>query len=129
MPTQHMNSIGKPPVLRLMVYLQLAGALLALMVWFVDQKTAFSVAAGTSLYVIPQMYFSALAFRYRGSRDSRLIAQSFYRGETGKYILTMIGFACVFASPLAMSPLWVFLSYILALLISTYLVARVVNEG
>lgn len=129
MPTQHMNSIGKPPVLRFMVYLQLVGGLLALVVWFVDQKVACSIAAGTSLYVVPQMYFSALAFRYRGSRASRLIAQSFYRGETGKYILTMIGFACVFASPIEMSALWVFVSYIVALLISTYLVARVVGEG
>jgi ATP synthase protein I len=46
---------------------------------------------------VPQAYFAVLVFRWRGARSSRAIARSSYAGELGKYVLSVAGFALVFA--------------------------------
>ncbi|MCV6627092.1 MAG: ATP synthase subunit I [Cellvibrionaceae bacterium] len=123
-----MNSIPKPPVLRAMLSLFLASIVIAAALYFHSKVWAWSVLAGALIYIIPHSYFSAYAFRFRGARASRLIAQSFYRGEVGKYLLTLIGFACAFASPLPLAAALIFISYGISWLLGSYLLARVVNE-
>lgn len=67
---------------------------------------AYSVALGAAVYIVPNAYFTLYAFRYRfnGADDqpARWIARSFNRGEFGKLVLAVAGFALVFrfVSPL-----------------------------
>ncbi len=94
---------------------------------FVDPTVAWSVLAGGLVAVIPHLYFAVYAFRYSGARASREIARSFARGEAGKFILTLIGFACVFQGLPGQQPWAVFGGYLLMLVCQWVLVARAVR--
>ncbi len=67
--------------------------------------------------IIPQAYFAMLAFRWRGARSARAIARSSYAGETGKFLLSVAGFAVVFATVRPISGLAVFAGYLVMLAI------------
>lgn len=89
--------IARPPLARL--YAALLGVLLLISAGFlwVDITTAYSVLLGGLISVGPSYYFARQAFRFRGARFARHIAQAFYVGETGKFLLTAGAFAAVFA--------------------------------
>ena len=90
-------TIARPPLARL--YAALLGMLSIISAGFlwVDITTAYSVLLGGLISVGPSYYFARQAFRFRGARFARHIAQAFYVGETGKFLLTAIAFASVFA--------------------------------
>ena len=90
-------TIAGPPLARL--YAALLGMLSIISAGFlwVDITTAYSVLLGGLISVGPSYYFARQAFRFRGARFARHIAQAFYVGETGKFLLTAIAFATVFA--------------------------------
>lgn len=109
--------IARPPVHRITLA-QLATLLivcLALLAY--DRTVAGSVAAGGLVAIIPQAYFAMLAFRWRGARSARAIARSSYAGETGKFLLSVAGFAVVFATVRPISGLAVFAGYLVMLAI------------
>lgn len=54
-----------------------------------------SVLFGAALFVVPQMYFTHYTFRYRGWCNAALMVRSFKWGESGKFLLTLSGFALV----------------------------------
>lgn len=116
--------IKRPPIYRVpaiqtVVLLVLCGG------WgLIDVDVAWSILAGGMIAVISHLYFTVYAFRYMGARASQQIARSFNRGETGKFVLTLIGFGCVFQGGLASEPLAVFGGYIAMLLWQWVLVAR-----
>lgn len=111
--------IYRVPAIQILVLLAVCGG------WAVtDAHVAWSVLAGGLIAVISHLYFTVYAFRYMGARASREIARSFNRGETGKFVLTLVGFACVFQGGLASEPLAVFGGYIGMLLLQWWLVAR-----
>lgn len=124
----HSNTIDKPAVLQVMLRLFLASGLISLLVYWNYPVQGQSFLAGACLYIIPQSYFALYAFRFRGARASRLIAQSFYRAEVGKYVLTLVGFACLFSSPATWSVAVVFSGYGLALILGNILQAQAVNR-
>lgn len=78
---------------QLVLSLSLSAGLGLLTTW----QLAYSFACGCLLHVLPQAYMAALSFRYRGARSSNKILQSFKRGMLGKFVLTMMGFAFIFA--------------------------------
>ncbi len=123
-----MASIKKPKFYRVLV-VQLGVLLpLCMLTLVVDKTTAISTLLGGLLSVLPHAYFTSYAFRYVGARSARLIARSFYRGETGKYLLAMVGFALVFTlvKPLDLAAL--FLAYIAMLLVQWLVSAKVVSS-
>ncbi|NHO85768.1 TonB-dependent receptor [Pseudoteredinibacter isoporae] len=111
-----------------MLQLFLLSGVISLLVYGLRPIWGQSIMAGACLYIIPQSYFALYAFRFRGARASRLIAQSFYRGEVGKYLLTLVGFACVFNSPVSWSVAVVFAAYAIALLLGSLLQTRAINQ-
>lgn len=116
--------IKRPPVYRVPA-IQILVLLVVCGGWAVtDASVAWSVLAGGLIAVISHLYFTVYAFRYMGARASQQIARSFTRGETGKFVLTLVGFACVFQGGLASEPLAVFGGYIGMLLLQWWLVAR-----
>lgn len=91
-----MTDIGRPrvytaPVIQTLVLLFTAGGLAIF-----DRQAALAALAGGLIAVIPTLYFTWYAFRYRGARSANLIVRAFGRGESGKFIQTLLGFAGVF---------------------------------
>lgn len=69
----------------------------AIMYVLAGTVTACSVLIGGGLVIIPQAYFTAMAFRYYGARSAQAIVRSIWSGHAGKMILTAVLFALVFA--------------------------------
>ena len=89
--------IARPPVHHVtLVQLVLLVSLCLLLLAF-DKVLAYSVLGGGLIAIVPQAYFAVLAFRWRGARSTQAIARSSYAGELGKYLLSVAGFALVFA--------------------------------
>ena len=109
--------IARPPVHRIAL-VQLA-LLIALSLISLASNTvfAYSVFGGGLIAIVPQAYFAALAFRSRGARSAKVIARSSYAGELGKFVLSVAGFALVFAVVRPINSPAVFVGY-LAMLIT-----------
>jgi ATP synthase protein I len=91
------GEIARPPVHRItLAQLALLVALSSLSL-ALDTVFAYSVLSGGLIAIVPQAYFAVLAFRWRGARSARAIARSSYAGEVGKFLLSVAGFALVFA--------------------------------
>ena len=109
--------IERPPVHRITLA-QLATLVpLCLLLLAYDKVYAYSVASGGLIAIIPQAYFATLAFRWRGARSARAIARSSYAGEVGKFLLSVAGFAVVFAAVRPIEGLAVFVGYLAMLAI------------
>ena len=82
--------------------------------WFLaaSQTILISIALGTGIFVLPNAYFSFYAFRYAGARAAQQVANSFYRGEAGKFILTVVLFAVTFAVVKPIEVVALFAAYI-----------------
>ncbi len=109
--------IARPPVHRITLAQLATLTLLCLPLLAYDQVVAWSLAAGGLIAIIPQAYFARLAFRWRGAKSARAVARSSYAGEIGKFMLSVAGFAVVFATVRPISGLAVFAGYLAMLAI------------
>ncbi len=109
--------IARPPVHRITLAQLAVLAPLCLLLVAYDKVTAYSVASGGLIAILPQAYFAMLAFRWRGANSARAIARSSYAGEIGKFVLSVAGFAVVFAVVRPISGLAVFAGYLVMLAI------------
>ena len=109
--------IARPPVHRITLAQLATLTLLCLPLLAYDQVVAWSLAAGGLIAIIPQAYFARLAFRRRGAKSARAVARSSYAGEIGKFMLSVAGFAVVFATVRPISGLAVFAGYLAMLAI------------
>jgi ATP synthase protein I len=88
--------IRKPPVFRIH-RIQLAALIpITLVLGFWDPTLAVSVLLGGLLQLLPSAYFCWYAFRVMGAAQAPLALQQLYRGEVGKFSLTILGFGLVF---------------------------------
>lgn len=73
---------------------------LVLMFLMTSDVAAYSALLGGLLFILPNAYFTAYAFRYSGRYREpglpQLMVQAFYRGQFGKFVLAMVGFAIIF---------------------------------
>jgi ATP synthase protein I len=67
--------------------------------------------------ILPQAYFALVAFRRRGAKSARAIARASYAGEVGKFLLSVAGFAVVFATLRPIDGLAVFAGYLVMLVV------------
>jgi ATP synthase protein I len=109
--------IARPPVHRITLAQLATLILVCLPLLAYDAVIAWSLAAGGLIAVIPQAYFASLAFRWRGAKSARAIARSSYAGEIGKFLLSVAGFAVVFATVRPIDGLAVFVGYLAMLAI------------
>ncbi len=109
--------IERPPVHRITLAQLAILVPLCLLLLAYDKVCAYSVASGGLVAIIPQAYFAALAFRWRGARSAQAIARSSYAGEVGKFLLSVAGFAVVFATVRPIDGLAVFVGYLAMLAI------------
>lgn len=107
--------IARPPVHRITLVQLVLLVLLCLLLWAIDKVVAYSVFGGGLIAVVPQAYFALLAFRRRGARSASAVAKSGYAGEVGKFLLSVAGFALLFAVVRPIDGLSVFTGYIVML--------------
>jgi ATP synthase protein I len=109
--------IARPPV-HLITLAQLALLVpISLGLLAVDEVVAYSVVSGGLVAIVPQAYFAVLAFRWRGAQSASAIARSSYAGVLGKFLLSIAGFALVFAVVRPIDGPAVFMGY-LAMLVT-----------
>ena len=109
--------IARPPVHRITLTQLAVLTFLCLALLAYNEVVAWSVAAGGLVAVIPQAYFAHLAFRWRGAKSARDMARASYAGEIGKFMLSVAGFAVVFAAIRPIDGLAVFAGYLAMLTI------------
>ncbi len=128
-----------PPVVKISL-IQLAVVLPVVLALELTQGrvVALSALLGSLLCLLPNLYFGLRAFellgrgsdllkgrrQLRGARASQRTVRSFYRAETGKFVLTLTGFAAVFAIVKPLNPAVLFISYGLCVILQWILVAR-----
>ncbi len=91
-----MGSIKKPPVFKVCLIQLLILVPMSLLGFIGSPTLAYSLLLGGLLQVIPSAYFAFYAFRIMGSARVKSALQQMYRGEMGKFTLTLVGFALVF---------------------------------
>ena len=109
--------ILRPPVYRITLAQLAILVLLCLFLLASDKVRAYSVLSGGLIAILPQAYFAALTFRWRGARSARAIARSSYVGQVGKFLLSVAGFAAVFVALRPIDAPAVFAGYLLMLVI------------
>ena len=112
--------IARPPVHRITLAQLAILVPLCLVILALDEVRAYSVLSGGMIAILPQAYFAAQAFRWRGARSARAIARSGYAGEVGKFFLSFAGFAAVFAVVRPIDGLAVFAGYLVMLTIQIF---------
>lgn len=109
--------IARPPVHRITLAQLAVLVPVCLYLMMMDGTVAYSVLCGGLVAVIPQAYFALRAFRWRGANSAQAIARAGYSGEVGKYLLSVAGFALVFATVRPIDGLAVFAGYLIMLAI------------
>ena len=107
--------IARPPVHRITLAQLALLVPLCLLLLAYDKVCAYSMASGGLIAIVPQAWFAMQAFRKRGASSARVIARNSYIGEVGKYLLSVAGFAVVFATVRPIDGLAVFAGFILML--------------
>lgn len=101
----------KPPVHRVFVGQCLLLLVVSATATLYRQDVAVSLLLGGIIHLLPTIYFARQVFRFSGARAAHRVAQSFYRGELGKFLLTGLGFALVFTLVESLNPLALFVGY------------------
>ena len=105
-------SISRPPAYRI----TLAQLVLLLLSWVClrnwDDLTANSFVLGGLVAIVPNAWFAMGVFRWRGASVARRAVRAGYAAEIGKYLLTIAGFALVFATVRPLEAWAVFAGYI-----------------
>lgn len=123
-----MATMNKPPVLRIAAVQILLVSLASAVLHFGGEAvTALSVFLGGALCALPNAYFGLRAFRHSGARAAHRVLENFYRGEAGKFVLTIAGFAAVFAAVKPLNAAALFISYGLSVVLQWILAARLVR--
>ncbi len=92
---------------------------LVLLVWQ-GWAAGYSGLLGGVIAWLPNLYFAQKAFRYSGARAARDILKSFYAGEAGKFVLTAVLFALVFAGVKPLNAPTLFGVFILTQMVSWF---------
>lgn len=93
--------------------------------WWVDRTASYSVLAGGLIFLIPNVYFALYAFRFRGAQAAQQVLLGFYRGEIGKFILSIVGFASVFTLVKPLDILVLFVSYIVLTIVQWVFLSKI----
>jgi len=116
-PTAAIVNLKAPPIYKIIVTQSIATLLAALSAFaLLDGIAGYSVLLGGMVSTLPNAYFAVKAFRYSGARQMPLVIKSFYAGESGKMIITVVMFALIFAGVKPLNEMAVIISYILVLI-------------
>ena len=120
---QNFKSIPRPSIFALAKWQILTSIIVITVVAVLNSTWVSAAIFGCLICLIPSVYFAYRAFKYQGAKNAVHIAQSFYRAEAGKFLLTIAGFAMVFSTSKDVRVDVLFASYLAVLfagLISNY---------
>jgi ATP synthase protein I len=120
--------LARPPLLGIFVAQLTVLIIVSVALLLVDTTSAYSALLGGLIAIVPNAYFARWAFRYTGAQAVVEVARSFYRGEAGKFLLTALLFAAVFALVKPLNAVIVFLAYIVLIALNWMLALRYVNR-
>ena len=116
--------LNKPPLLRVFVAQILILLVISAAIFWVDSTAGISALVGGLISIGPNAYFARWAFRFSGAQAAGAVARSFYRGEAGKFVLTVVFFAAAFALLKPVNPVVLFLTYIFMMALNWILALR-----
>ncbi len=116
--------LTKPPLLRLFCVQTIVLLVITATLLLIQWVTAYSALLGGLIAIVPNAYFARWAFRFSGAQVAVEVAQSFYRGEAGKFLLTAVLFASVFALVKPLDAVAVFLTYVFMVALNWILALR-----
>ncbi|WP_370980532.1 ATP synthase subunit I [Agaribacterium sp. ZY112] len=87
----------------------------------------YSLGLGMIVFVLPNLYFTYYAFRFRGARHAAWIKQSFMWGQMGKLSLTAVCFALIFRFVQPLNVMALFTGFCLMLILQCWLARKVAN--
>ncbi|ODS23155.1 hypothetical protein AB835_10265 [Candidatus Endobugula sertula] len=96
-----------------------------LVFWWFSPLISYSILVGGLIYIIPNMYFSVYAFRFRGVQATQQVLLGFYRGEVGKFLLSSVGFAAVFTLVNPLNVLALFMVYVVLTVVQWLQLAKI----
>lgn len=117
---QKYTHLGQPKIFRVIIAQLSVSAVLFVVLQPLGMTFALSALLGGLCYTIPNAYFVKQAFRYRGARSAKLIANSFYRGEAGKLMLAAVAFTLVFTLVKPLNPVALFGAFILVQMVNWF---------
>ncbi len=121
-----MGNIKRPPVIRIPLVQFMILLPVSFAVWWFSPTVANSVLLGGIVQVLPNTYFALYAFRYQGAQRASLALRAMSRGETGKFVLTLTGFALIFSLFKAVNVLALFVSYLAMVVVSVVVASQVI---
>lgn len=105
--------VDRSQALRLLKWQAALAVVLAILALFRGSGAAFSVMLGAGIALAGSLYFALQAFRHAGATQASQIVRSFYKGEAGKFVITVLLFAAVFATVKSVQPGWLLGSFAL----------------
>lgn len=112
------------PLLRASALHLAAWLLLAAVFLVVDPLTAKSVLVGAAIAILPAVLMAWVVFRFRKTVAPRDFTRAIYRGELGKFLLTIVLFALLFAEGGAIRVGVLFSVFLVAIVVQWALAAR-----
>ena len=112
------------PLLKASALHLLAWSAVAAMIFVADPLLARSAWYGAAIAVLPAAVMAWAVFRFRRGISPRDYTRAVYRGELGKFLLTVVLFALVFVEAQPVSAGALFPVFLAALVIQWGLAAR-----
>ena len=103
-----------------------------ILAWVIDKSwfggelvVAKSAAIGGLLSFVTQMVFAIFMFSHTGYRARNRIVSQFFRGQALKWLLTVFGFALIFIAIKPLSPLALFIGFIVMKMSHVLMLGRI----
>lgn len=111
--TQPRPLVDRSQALRLLKWQAALAAVLVALALCWSGGAALSAGMGAGIALAGSLYFALQAFRHAGATQAPQIVRSFYKGEAGKFVITVLLFAAVFATVKTVHPGWLMSGFVL----------------
>jgi len=92
-------------------------------VW-AGQGAAIAATTGAVIVLVGQIFFVSRVFRHAGATSARHIVKEFFRGEAGKFLLTVLLFAAVLIRFNDINTGWLLTGFVLQQLVGSAALIR-----
>ena len=122
------TTIKAPPVKQIAKTQSLILLIAVVILAPLDTTISFSVLIGGIIQIVPQAYFSSLAFRYTGAQQAPKIVRAIQKGASVKLLISAILFGLSFYFLNALDVRVLFLAYCLMIIVQWFCAAKAVNN-
>ena len=109
--------VDRSQALLLLKWQAVLAAALTLVALIDSTGAALAVGLGAGIAIAGSLYFALQAFRHAGAQQAPQVVRSFFKGEAGKFVITVLLFAAVFAGVKPLQAGWLLTGFILEQLV------------